>query len=214
MRESAARRALSSPIAMPLVKDSRVSASRSASVAPSSSTSTSADEPPEMRNSGCTVAGSSSTQPSRRCPAASERSSGSGCALKRTSTAARPVSSLKPSGSRVMMRVRSMAAPRASCAPSAMAVAALPMAASHTGPGVAGGSQSAARTQRRPSTRARPACSRPSSSSRRGSQASAHPQLPRTILSLLCRSRRASLAASERSSCSRSRYSGVTSPVT
>src|SRR6266480_2020349 len=66
-----------------------------------------------------------------------------------------------------------MAAPSASCAPSAMDSAALPTAASHTCAAAAAGSVSASRTQRRPSTRSRPARSRPSTNSRRGSEASA-----------------------------------------
>ena len=52
------------------------------------STSTRLEEPPEIRNSGCTAAGSSSTQRSSRAPAASERSSGTGCALCSSSTPA------------------------------------------------------------------------------------------------------------------------------
>lgn len=65
-----------------------------------------------------------------------------------------------------------MAVPRASCAPRAMAVAALPTAASHTGP-ASGAARSACATQLRPFTRASPVCHRPSNSSRRGSMASA-----------------------------------------
>src|SRR5882762_9426748 len=66
-----------------------------------------------------------------------------------------------------------MAPPSASCAPSAMDSAALPAAASHTRAGAGASPVSASRTQRRPSTRCRPACNRPSSNSRRGSGASA-----------------------------------------
>src|SRR5262250_1867365 len=69
MRESAARRALSSPIAMPEENESRVSAARSSRVTPSAGTSTRLEAPPEMKKSGDTPGGSSSTQPSKRAPA-------------------------------------------------------------------------------------------------------------------------------------------------
>ena len=61
--------------------------------------------------------------------------------------------------------------------PAAMAVAALPMAATHTGvageAATGGPASSASRTQRRPFTRARPVWNSSSSSSRRGSSAPA-----------------------------------------
>src|SRR5579862_1187061 len=71
-----------------------------------------------------------------------------------------------------MIRDSAMREPSASYAPSAMAGAALPTAASQTGPVSAGAAPvpaSASRPQRRPSTQASAACSSVSSSSRRGS---------------------------------------------
>src|SRR4030088_3420712 len=66
-----------------------------------------------------------------------------------------------------------MPAPSASGAPSALDPAPWPIAASHTRAGAGASPLSASRTHARPSTRRRPACSRPSSNSRRGSRASA-----------------------------------------
>src|SRR6516164_4851413 len=189
MRESAERRVLSSPIAMPEENDSRVSAARSSSVAPVAGTSTRLEAPPEIRKSGRAPCGSSSTHSSRRPPAASERSSGTGCDPSHTSGATPRWNALRSSWSRVMMSVRSMALPSASCAPSAMAVAALPTAATETGAG-GGAAVSAAATQWRPCTRARPACRSSSSSARRGSEVSASltgvPRKSRILLDSVC----------------------------
>ena len=51
------RRALNSPIAMPCASAARFSSCRSARVAPATSTSTRLEAPPEIRNSGCDAGG-------------------------------------------------------------------------------------------------------------------------------------------------------------
>src|SRR5262249_45192860 len=68
MRESAARRALSSPIGMPEENESRVSAARSSRVAPSAGTSTRLEAPPEMRKSGDTPGGTRREEEGGRSP--------------------------------------------------------------------------------------------------------------------------------------------------
>ncbi len=77
-------------MAMPLASPVALSAVSCAKLAPGTSDSTRLEAPPEIRNSGSTSGGSSSTQLNSRSPAASERWSGMGWALSSISTFGSP----------------------------------------------------------------------------------------------------------------------------
>ena len=195
-----------------------MSACRSARVTPGASTSTRLEAPPEIRNSGCACGGSVLD------PGEQPRTGGERALIRQADVRRSAISHARGArrgarrccASRVMMSVCADGAARVPRgrrrhgeAPPCRRRPPTPGVPASGGSPAQGGAHAAAAIHR---AQARPAAAR--AAARGAGRTRRQAQLPRTILSLAGARGAPAFAASERSSCSRSRYSGVMSPVT